>query len=77
MVNVDRVFGEIGELGRGQAVFCGIILAMVASSARHSLQYTFVGYSMPFECRGEGQQEEEEPYRDQCPDGESSGKMSM
>ncbi len=66
MLDVDRVYGDIGELGRGQWAFAAVIFLMNGYNAWHMLQYTFVGYTLPFQCLAPDQ---DTPHRDQCPAG--------
>ncbi len=54
-LDVDRVYGDIGEFGRGQRRFALGICLLNAYNAWHMLQYTFVGYDMHFECQAADQ----------------------
>ncbi len=49
-LDVDAIYGEIGELGRQQMRFCAALCLLNVYGAWHMLQYTFVGYTMPFTC---------------------------
>lgn len=49
-INIDLVFEDIGELGPQQLKYCLILAFFNVYGAWHMLQYTFVGYDMPFEC---------------------------
>ncbi len=68
MLDLDEVYREIGELGRGQWWAAAPLFALYVSNPRHTLQYTFVGYPVPFECVPK-KKGEEEPLRSQCPEG--------
>ncbi len=66
MLDIDRVYGDIGELGRGQWAFGAVVFLLNGYNAWHMLQYTFVGYAMDFRCQAADQ---DTPHRNQCPQG--------
>ncbi len=72
MVDLDRVYRGIGELGRAQWEVSGMVFLLAAYNAWHMLQYTFVGHPVAFECRvgGGGGGRRDDVHVDHCPDGQ-------
>ncbi|TRY80790.1 hypothetical protein TCAL_06307 [Tigriopus californicus] len=69
-MDFDLIFESIGEFGWQQKKYVFIILMLNGYSSWHMLQYSFVGYQMPFTCLALDQ---DTPYHNQCP-GNSAGK---
>ena len=63
-LDFDSIFGEIGEFGYQQQKYALTLLTFNVYIAWHMLQYSFVGYSLPFLCETA---EQDTPYHNECP----------
>ena len=68
-LNIDRVFLQIGELGRQQIRYCTLLFLLNAYAPQIMLQFTFVGLKMEFTCQVDNQTD----LRNTCP----SNKVSQ
>ncbi len=68
-LDVDLVYSDIGELGRGQTKFALGLCLLNAYNAWHMLQYSFVGFAVDFDCLAADQ---DTAHKNQCPQGSSN-----
>lgn len=75
-VNIDRVFGHIGELGPQQVKYCLLLSVLSMFNAQIMLQYTFVGHDMRFTCHLDEKERalarNQSSLANACPSGDSS-----
>ena len=62
-MSIDAVFLSIGELGRQQCIYGGLLCLINGLAAFHMLQYAFVSFHVDFTCISSGQN-----YSNECPD---------
>ena len=62
-MSIDAIFLSIGELGKQQCIYGGLLCLLNGLAAFHMLQYTFVGFDVDFTCISGGQN-----YSNECPD---------
>ena len=62
-MSIDAVFLSIGELGRQQCIYGGLLCLINGLAAFHMLQYAFVSFDVDFTCTSAGRN-----YSNECPD---------
>ena len=64
--NLDLILSDLGEYGYAQKKYSAILGILSAYSAIHTLQYSFVGFEIDFECHSS---HESEALHNKCPGG--------
>ena len=62
-MSIDAIFLSIGELGKQQCIYGGLLCLLNGLAAFHMLQYTFVSFDVDFTCISS-----EKNYSNECPD---------
>lgn len=66
-LNIDRVFGEIGDFGPGQKGYAAALCLFNCYGAWHMMAYAFVAFKIGFECQAKDQ---DSPNYNECPAGQ-------
>ena len=63
-LNIDKVFSEIGEFGRGQRGYTAVLCLFNCYGAWHMMLYAFIAFKIGFKCQARDQ---DSPNFNECP----------